>query len=76
MKDYPLDFPGDKFYILAQEYVQLVTPIVREHERLIDQLRTEANPSLTRRAVEAISKASNAVIVYEGLLRELRGGTS
>ncbi len=71
-----MDFPRDKFFALAQEYVTLVRPVVREHERLIDQLRAEAEHSLTQRAVEAIGKASTAVLVYEGLLQELRGNQS
>ena len=69
-----LDFPHSKLLALAQEYVELVTPLVREQERLIDQLRDEAvEHALTQRALEALSRASNAVVAYESLLRDLEG---
>jgi hypothetical protein len=69
-----LDFPRDRLLALAQEYVELVTPLVREHERLIDQSRAETvEHPLTRPVLEAIAAASNAVVAYERLLRELKG---
>jgi hypothetical protein len=69
-----LDFPRDKFLALARQYVELVTPLVREQERLIDQSRAEpVEHRLTQRVLESIGTASNAVVAYESLIRELEG---
>jgi len=69
-----LDFPRDKLLALARQYVELVMPLVREQERLIDQSRAEAvEHPLTRRVLETIGTASSAVVAYESLLRDLEG---
>jgi hypothetical protein len=69
-----LDFPRDKLLALARQYVELVTPLVREQERLIDQSRAESvEHPLTKRVLETIGKASNAVVAYESLIREIEG---
>jgi hypothetical protein len=69
-----LDFPRDKFLALARQYVELVVPLVREQERLIDQSRAEAvEHPLTRQVLETIGAASNAVVAYDSLIRELKG---
>src|SRR5215208_1412122 len=57
-----LDIPRDKLLALFQAYVAQATAIVREQERLIDQIRGEAVDSpLVQRALEAVAKASSAV---------------
>jgi hypothetical protein len=69
-----LDFPRDKLLALARQYVELVTPLVREQERLIDQSRVEpVEHPLTKRVLETIGKASNAVVAYQSLIREIEG---
>jgi hypothetical protein len=69
-----LDFARDKFLALARQYVELVTPLVREQERLIDQSRAEpVEHPLIQRVLETIGRASNAVVAYESLIRELEG---
>jgi hypothetical protein len=70
-----VDFPTDKLVELAEDYVQRATSIVREQERLVDQLRGDGvEHPLTQRVVEALSKAASAVNAYESLLRELKAG--
>jgi hypothetical protein len=65
-----LDFPRDKLLALARQYVELVMPLVREQERLIDQSRSEAvEHPLTKRVLETIGTASNAVVAYESLVK-------
>jgi len=69
-----LDFPRDKLLALARQYVEFVMPLVREQERLIDQSRAEAvEHPLTRRVLETLGTASNAVVAYQSLLRDLEG---
>jgi hypothetical protein len=71
-----LDFPRDKLLSLARQYVELVMPLVREQERLIDQSRAEAvEHPLTQRVLETIGTASNAVVAYESLVRELENSS-
>ena len=70
-----LDIPRNKLLALVQAYVAQVMPIVREQERLIDQIRGEAVDSpLIQRALEAVAKASSAVVAQEALVRELNQG--
>jgi hypothetical protein len=70
-----MDIPRDKLLALFQAYVSQATGIVREQERLIDQIRGEAVDSpLVQRALEAVAKASNAIGEQEGVIRELNQG--
>jgi hypothetical protein len=70
-----LDIPRDKLLALVQAYVAQAMPIVREQERLIDQIRGEAVDSpFIQRALEAVAKTSGAVVAQEALVRELRRG--
>jgi hypothetical protein len=67
-----LEIPRDKLLALFQAYVAEATAIVREQERLIDQIRGEAvDGPFIQRALEALSKASNAIVEQEALVREL-----
>jgi hypothetical protein len=67
-----LDIPRDKLLALFQAYVAQATAIVREQERLIDQIRGEAVDSpFIQRALEAVAKASGAILEQEALVREL-----
>src|SRR5215208_6435183 len=67
-----LDIPRDKLQALFQDYVAEATAIVREQERLIDQIRGEAVDSpFVQRALEAMAKASSAVVAQDALVREL-----
>jgi hypothetical protein len=67
-----LDIPRDKLLALFQAYVAQATAIVREQERLIDQIRGEAVDSpFVQRALEAVAKASNAILEQQALAREL-----
>jgi hypothetical protein len=53
-----LDIPSDKLLALFQTYVAQATAIVREQERLIDQIRGEAVDSpFIQRVLEAVAKA-------------------
>jgi len=68
-----LEIPRDKLLALFQSYVAQATGIVREQERLIDQIRGEAVDSpFIQRALEAVAKASSAVVAQEALVRELK----
>ena len=70
-----MDIPRDKLLALFQAYVAQATAIVREQERLIDQIRGEAVDSpFIQRALEAVAKASSAVVAQEALVRELKQG--
>jgi len=70
-----LEIPRDKLLALFQAYVAQATAIVREQERLIDQIRGEAVDSpFIQRALEAVAKASSAVVAQEALVRELNQG--
>ena len=67
-----MDIPRDKLLALFQAYVAQATAIVREQERLIDQIRGEAADSpFIQRALEAVAKASNAILEQQALAREL-----
>ena len=62
----------DKLLALFQAYVAQATAIVKEQERLIDQIRGEVGDSpFAQRASEAVAKASGAVVAQEALVREL-----
>jgi hypothetical protein len=66
------DIPRDKLLAIFQAYVAQATAIVREQERLIDQIRGEAVDSpLIQRALEAVAKVSNAILEQDALVREL-----
>ena len=68
-----MEIPRDKLLALFQSYVAQATAIVREQERLIDHIRGEAVDSpLVQRALEAVAKASSAVVAQEALVRELK----
>src|SRR5215213_2319672 len=70
-----LDIPRDKLLALVQNYVAQAMPIVREQERLIDQIRGDAVDSpVIQRALEAVAKASSAVVAQEALVKELKQG--
>ena len=70
-----MEIPRDKLLVLFQSYVAQTTGIVREQERLIDQIRGEAVDSpFIQRALEAVAKASSAVVAQEALVRELNQG--
>jgi hypothetical protein len=70
-----LDIPRDKLLALFQAYVAQATAIVREQERLIDQIRGEAADSpFIQRALEAVAKASSAILEQDALSRELNQG--
>ena len=72
-----MDIPRDKLLALFQAYVAQATAIVREQERLIDQIRGEAVDSpFIQRALEAVAKASGAILEQEALVRELNQGES
>jgi hypothetical protein len=72
-----LDIPRNRLLALFQSYVAQATAIVREQERLIDQIRGEAVDSpLIQRALEAVAKASNAILEQAALVRELNQGES
>ena len=67
-----MDIPRDKLLALFQAYVAQATAIVREQERLIDQIRGEAVDSpFIQRALEGVAKASNAILEQQALVREL-----
>ena len=70
-----MDIPRDKLLALFQAYVAQATAIVREQERLIDQIRGAAVDSpFIQHALEAVAKASSAVVEQEALVRELNQG--
>ena len=65
------DILRDKLLALFQAYVAQATAIVREQERLIDQIRKEAvDGPFIQRALEAVAKASSALLGQEALVRE------
>jgi hypothetical protein len=71
-----LDIPRDKLLVLFQAYVTQATAMVREQERLIDQIRGEAVDSpFIQRVLEAVAKASNAILEQDALVRELKNGS-
>lgn len=68
-----MDIPRDKLLTLAQAYVAQATPLVREQERLIDQLRGEAVDSpLVQRVLKVLATASRAIGQQEALIQELK----
>jgi hypothetical protein len=68
-----LEIPRDKLLLLLQDYVVQATGMVREQERLLDQIRGEAVDSpFIQRALEAVAKASGAVLAQKALVRELK----
>lgn len=62
----------DKLLALFQAYVAQATAIVKEQERLVDQISGEiADSPFTQRALDAVAKASDAILAQEALIRDL-----